>query len=386
MLNALITLSLRNRAAVLVLSLAAALLGAFAFQRLEVDAFPDVTDVMVQVNTIAPGLSPVEIEQQISARVEAAMGGMPGLTLVRSESKYGLSQVTLVFEDGTSVWTARSQVLERMQSVELPPGIAHPEMGPVATGLGEIYHYIITAPRGDVTDARTTHDWIVKPQLQAVPGVAEVNSWGGFEKQFQVIADPAGLIKHGLTLQDLREALEHSNANVGGGAAGASGEILLVHGVGLATTVAEIGAITIRTLDGRPVRVRDVAAVAEGAAPRRGVVTEGGRGEAVLGLGFMLMGENSHVVAARLREKMEQVRKTLPAGTSIRVVYDRTTLVDQVLDTVKKNLFEGALLVVAVLCLFLGRIRAALIVAAAIPLSMLVAFSAMWKLGIAGGT
>ncbi len=384
MLNAIINFSLRNRLAVLIACGAAALLGAAAFQRLSLDAFPDVTDVMVQVNTVAPGLGPVEVEQQISARVESVMSGMPGLKLVRSMSKYGLSQVTLVFEDGTSVWSARSQVLERMQSVELPPGIAHPEMGPVATGLGEIYHYIITAPNGDVADARTTHDWLVKPQLLAVPGVAEVNAWGGFEKQFQVVADPVRLIKHQATLQDLREALERSNLNVGGGAASGPGEILLIHGIGIASTTAEIGGITIRSHDGRPVLVRDVADVLEGAAPRRGVVTANGTGETVLGLGFMLMGENSHVVAARLREKMEEVRRTLPEGTHVRVVYDRTSLVDHVLDTVRRNLVEGALLVIAILFLFLGNFRAALIVAAAIPLSLLFAFPAMLKIGIAG--
>jgi heavy metal efflux system protein len=384
MLNAIINFSLRHRALVLVLCASVALLGAAAFQRLSLDAFPDVTDVMVQVNTVAPGLGPVEVEQQISARVEAVMSGMPGLKLVRSMSKYGLSQVTLVFEDGTNVWSARSQVLERMQSVELPPGIEHPELGPVATGLGEIYHYIVTAPNGDVTDARTTHDWLVKPQLLAVPGVAEVNAWGGFEKQFQVVANPVLLIKHRTTLAELREALERSNLNVGGGAASGPGEILLVHGIGLASTIEEIGGITIRSHDGRPVRVRDVADVAEASAPRRGVVTAGGKGETVLGLGFMLMGENSHEVATRLRERMEEVRKTLPEGTKVHVVYDRTSLVDQVLDTVRRNLVEGALLVIAVLFLFLGNFRAALIVAASIPLSLLCAFPAMWKFGIAG--
>ncbi|KAF0245849.1 MAG: cation [Planctomycetota bacterium] len=384
MLNAVINFSLRHRAMVILLCGSLALLGAAAFQRLSLDAFPDVTDVMVQVNTVAPGLGPVEVEQQISARVEAVMSGMPGLRLVRSMSKYGLSQVTLVFEDGTSVWSARSQILERMQSVELPPGIERPEMGPVATGLGEIYHYIVTAPNGDVTDARTTHDWVIKPQLLAVPGVAEVNAWGGFEMQFQVVADPARLIKHGATLQDLREALERSNLNVGGGASAGSGEILLVHGIGLTSTPDEIGGITLRSHDGRPVRVKDVADVLVGTVQRRGVVTADGTGETVLGLGFMLMGENSHVVASRLRARMAEVQKTLPEGTRVRVVYDRTELVDHVLDTVRRNLVEGAILVVAILFLFLGHFRAALIVAAAIPLSLLFAFPAMLTLGIAG--
>lgn len=384
MLNWLIEASLRNRKLVLVAALLAVVTGTTSMRRLSIDAFPDVTDVMVQVNTVAPALSPIEIEQQISAKVEQAMGGLPNLKLVRSMSKFGLSQVTLVFEDGTDLYFARSQVLERLQSVELPEGIARPTMGPIATGLGEIYHYIITAPGGDLTDARVKHDWVVKPQLLSVPGVAEVNSWGGFEPQFQVVVDPVRLIKHGLTMKDVLETLERSNANVGGGVAKASGEILLIHGIGRATDEAEIGAITIGSQDGRPVRIRDVADVLRGHEIRRGVVTAEGRGEAVLGLGFMLMGQNSHVVAERLKKRMEEVKQSLPPGYSVRVVYDRTELVDFVIATVKKNLFEGALLVIAVLFLFLGHVRAALIVAAAIPLSMLFAFNLMLQAGIAG--
>lgn len=384
MLNWLIDVSLRHRAVVLTLSAILVVSGIFAIERLSIDAYPDVTDVMVQVNTVAPALSPLEVEQQISARIEQQMGGLPHLKLVRSMSKFGLSQITLVFEDGTDLYFARAQVLERLQSVELPEGLERPSMGPVASGLGEIYHFIVTAPGGDLTDSRVIQDWIIKPQLLSVPGVAEVNSWGGYEKQFQVIVDPARLVEHGLTLQDLLEALERSNANVGGGLAHASGEILLVHGIGAVTSVAEIGGITIASRDGRPVRVRDVADIVEGHEVRRGVVTAEGNGEAVLGLGFMLMGENSHVVAGRLKAKMEEVRKSLPKGTQVRVVYDRTELVDFVIATVKKNLFEGAILVVAVLFLFLGHLRAALIVAVAIPLSMLFAFDLMVLSGIAG--
>ncbi len=385
MLNWTIEASLRNRKLVLLLSGLLIVAGAFALRRLSIDAFPDVTDVMVQVNTVAPALNPLEVEQQISAKVEQSMGGLPNLKLIRSMSKFGLSQVTLVFEEGTDLYFARAQILERMQSVELPEGLERPEMGPVATGLGEIYHYIITAPGGDLTETRTLHDWVVKPQLLSVPGVAEVNSWGGFEKQFHVVVDPIRLVKHGLSLDDLIETLERSNANVGGGVAHGSGEVLLIHGVGIVSDTAEIGGITIASQDGRPIRIRDVADVVEGTEIRRGVVTAEGRGEAVLGLGFMLMGQNSHVVAARLKAKMEDVkRKSLPEGTEVRVVYDRTELVDLVIATVRKNLFEGALLVVAILFLFLGHIRAALIVAAVIPLSMLFAFDLMVRAGIAG--
>jgi len=384
MLNWTIEAALRNRKLVLVFSGLLMVTGVLSLRQLSFDAFPDVTDVMVQVNTVASSLSPVEIEQQISARVEQVMGGLPNLKLVRSMSKFGLSQVTLVFEDGTDIYLARAQVLERLQAVELPQGIERPTMGPVATGLGEIYHYLVTAPSGDLTDARILHDWVIKPQMLSVPGVAEVNTWGGFEKQFQIVINPVRLLKHGLTLQDVQEAIERSNINVGGGVATTSGEILLIHGVGLVVTIEEIGGITVESRDGRPIRIRDVAEVREGHEIRRGVVTAEGRGESVLGLGFMLMGENSHEVATRLKERMAEVEESLPDGARVDVVYDRTELVDIVINTVKKNLFEGALLVIAILFLFLGNFRAALIVAVAIPLSMLFAFNLMVQAGIAG--
>ncbi|MCC6741122.1 MAG: efflux RND transporter permease subunit [Planctomycetia bacterium] len=384
MLNFIIDASLRHRFAVIALSAVLAAWGAWSAARLPVDAFPDVTDVMVQVNTVAPGTSPEEMELQVSARIEAAMGGMPGLKLVKSMSKYSLSQVTLVFEDGTDVWKARGQVLERLQGVELPGWGGKPEMGPVATGLGEVFHYVVTARGTDPTAARTHQDWILKPRLQSVPGVAEVNSWGGFERQVQVAVDTARLVKHGLTLNDVLEALERSNLNVAGGVARGSGEDLVIRGVGAAATAEDVGGVAVQTVDGLAVRVRDVADVRDGWKLRTGVVTHQGRGEAVLGLGFMLMGENSRDVTARLRARFEEVKAELPAGTGARVLYDRTELVDKVLRTVRTNLSEGALLVVAVLFLFLGNFRAALIVASAIPLSMLFAASAMVQAGIAG--
>jgi heavy metal efflux system protein len=384
MLNWIIDLSLRHRRVVVALTVVFAALSVFSLQRLSVDAFPDVTDVMVQVNTVAPALSPVEVEQQISAKVEQVMGGMPRLKLVRSMSKFGLSQVTLVFEDGTDVYFARAQVLERLQSVELPEGIERPKLGPIATGLGEIYHYVVTWEGHDLTETKALHDWVIKPQLLSVLGVAEVNAWGGLDLQYQVVVDPLRLIRHDMSLRDVVEALERSNANVGGGVARGSGESLLVLGLGSVTTEAEIGGITIRSDDGRPVRIRDVADVVRGHEVRRGVVTANGRGEVVMGLGFMLIGENSHVVVDRLKQKMASLQKSLPEGVKVEVLYDRTDLVDQVIGTVKRNLFEGALLVVAILFLFLGHLRAALIVAAAIPLSMLFAFNLMVQAGIAG--
>ncbi len=384
MLNWIIEASLRHRKLVLGLSAVVVFVGIQAVRHLPIDAFPDVTDVMVQVNTEAPSLSPLEVEQQITIRVEQTLGALPHLKLMRSMSKFGLSQVVLIFEDGTDVYFARAQVLERIQALELPAGIERPSMGPIATGLGEIYHYLVTTSNGDLTEARIIHDWIIKPQMLSVPGVAEVNSWGGFEKQFQVVVNPVRLLEHGLDMADLMEALERSNANVGGGVAETSGEILLIHGIGLTTTTKKIGAITIETQDGRPVLVRDVATVVEGHKIRRGVVTADGRGEAMLGLGFMLMGENTHDVAQRMKTRMAKVKKTLPEGTQVDVVYDRTDLVDVVIQTVERNLFEGALLVVAILFVFLGNFRAALIVALAIPLSMLFAVNLMVQAGIAG--
>lgn len=384
MLNAIIRFSLANRGLVLVLSALLAATGMLSMRSLSIDAFPDTTDVMVQINTVAPALGPVEVEQQITARIEQALGGLPSLRLTRSLSKFGLSQVTVVFEDGTDLYFARQQVMERVAAIKLPGRIPRPTLGPVATGLGEIFHYVVTAPGGDLADARTLHDWVVKPVLLSVPGVAEVNSWGGLERRFEVVVDPVRLIKHGLTLSDVTAALERSNVNVGGGVARTSGEILLVHGRGILRTVEEIGRVAIQATDGRSILVRDVADVVEGHEIRRGVVTYQGRGEAVLGLGFLLMGENSREVAGRLRERLAELRRVHPVGSRVEVVYDRSELVELVLRTVRKNLFEGALLVIAVLFLFLGHFRAAAIVALAIPLSMLFAFNLMLRAGIAG--
>ena len=384
MLNALITWSLGHRFLVIVLSFGLVLTGGYALTQLPVDAFPDTTPVQVQINTVAPTLSPVEVEQQITFPVEQAISGLKGLVEVRSISKFGLSQVTVIFDDDTGIYLARQLVMERLTTVELPKGLARPMMGPVATGLGEVYHYLVTSNTRSLSELRTIQDWIIKPQLRSVPGVAEVNSWGGHERHYQVVVDPAKLMKHDLTLLDLFEALRRNNANVGGGTITRSGEQLLVHGVGLVTTLEEIGNIVITAKDGVPIYVSNLGEVIDGHEIRRGAVTHGGQGEAVLGLGFMLMGENSREITERLKERMQQIKKTLPPDVDVTTVYDRTELVDHVLHTVRTNLFEGALLVVVVLFLFLGNFRAGLIVALAIPLSMLFAGSLMLRAGIAG--
>jgi len=384
MLNAIITWSLNHRFLVIALTLVMVAGGINALLRLPVDAFPDTTPVQVQINTTAPALSPLEIEQQITFPVEQSIAGLPDLDEVRSISKFGLSQVTVTFDDGTDIYFARQLVMERIQTVELPSGISRPEMGPVATGLGEIYHYVVTSPNHTLQELTTLHDWVIKPRLRSVPGIAEVNTWGGERKQYHVLADPARLVKYDFTLDDVLQALGTNNLNVGGGYIVQAGELHLVQGVSLTTNLEQIGNIVISAHDGVPIRIRDVGEVREGHEIRRGATTANGTGEVVLGLGFMLMGENSHEVTTLLRERMAEIQKTLPEGVTVTPVYERTELVDQVLETVKENLLEGAILVVAVLFVFLGNLRAGLIVAAVIPLSMLFAAQGMMRFGIAG--
>jgi cobalt-zinc-cadmium resistance protein CzcA len=384
MLAKIIELSLRHRLVVVLCWTGIALAGVAAMRRLPIDAFPDTTPVQVQINTVAPALSPLEIERQATALVEQAIGGLPGLAEVRSLSRFGLSQVTVTFEDGTDIWLARQVVAERIAAIEPRPGIERPAMGPVATGLGEVFHYLVRGEEATLSELRTAHDWIVRPQLRSVPGVAEVNAWGGEERQFQVVVDPHELHKRGLSLAELVEAIERNNANVGGGTIDGAGESALVQGIGLVARPEDIEGIVVGAEEGVPLRVRDVARVVDGHGIRRGAVTADGRGETVLGLGFLLMGENSHDVTRALSARLVEVAKSLPPGIRVEPVYERTELVDHVLRTVRINLFEGALLVIAVLFAFLGNLRAGLIVAAAIPLSMLFAFDLMTRAGIAG--
>ena len=383
MFDAIIGWSLRNRLIVLVLSALLMAAGLLALARLPIDAFPDTTPVQVQINTNAPSLNPVEIEHQISFPVEQAIGGLPGLIEVRSISKFGLSQVVAIFEDSVDVYFARQLIGERLQSVELPEGLERPEMGPVATGLGEVLHYALHSETATLTELTTLHDWVLRPQLLTVPGVAEVNTWGGRKRQYHVVVEPMRLLEHGLTLGDVVQALRDNNENVGGGVISAAGEMHLVHGIGLARSIPELEGIVVAEHGGIPVRIRDVAAVREGHQIRRGGVTANGKGEIVLGLGFMLMGENSHEVTSRLRDRLKEASKSLPDHVRVEVLYDRTELVDRVIGTVRRNLLEGALLVIAVLFVFLGSLRAGLIVALAIPLAMLFSFNAMLQFGIA---
>ncbi len=384
MLNALIDLSLRHRGIVLIATAVLVVAGAVSFGQLPMDAYPDTTPVQVSVNTVAPALSPLEVERQITFPLEQAIGGLPGLEEVRSISKFGFAQITAIFEDGTDVYLARQVVGERIQSVELPDGVDRPAMGPVSTGLGEVFQYIVRSEELSAQELRTLHHWVVRPQMMQVAGVAEINTWGGYEKQFHVVFDPDLLIKHELTLDDVATALRRNNANVGGGIVNRGGEARIVQGVALAEGVADLENIVVAARDGVPIHIRDVARVEEGHEIRRGAATAEGSGEAVLGLGFMLAGENSRELTAALETRLAEVQASLPEEVVLEPVYSRTELVDKVLRTVRNNLLEGALLVIAILFVFLGNFRAGLIVALAIPLSMLFAFNAMLRFGIAG--
>ena len=387
MLEKLLQFSIRHRWFVLLATLGLAALGVFNFQRLPIDAVPDITNVQVQINTEAPGYSPLEAEQRVTFTVETAMAGLPRLDYTRSLSRYGLSQVTVVFKDGTDIYFARQLIAERLQSLrtQLPAGL-DPTMGPVSTGLGEIFMFTVEPefattrkPDGTAytpTDLRELQDWVVRPQLRNLKGVTEVNTIGGFVKQFHVTPHPDRLIAHGLTLRDLMEALARNNTNVGAGYIERAGEQYLIRVPGQVTNLTEIGALVVAQRSGQPIRVRDVAEVILGEELRTGAATENGR-EVVLGTVFMLIGENSREVSTRVAQKLVDVNRSLPPGVVATAVYDRTNLVDRTIATVRSNLVEGAMLVIVILFLFLGNFRAALITAAVIPLSMLFTITGM---------
>ncbi len=386
MLEHTLRLAIQHRWLVLILTLALVALGAWNFTRLPIDAVPDITNVQVQINTEAPGYSPLESEQRVTYPVETALAGLPQLEYTRSISRYGLSQVTVVFKDGTDIYFARQLVAERLQNVrqQLPVGI-EPQMGPVATGLGEIFMYTLETEPGALnsegkpwtpTDLRTLQDWVVRPQLRNLEGVTEVNTIGGYVKQFHITPIPAKLVAYGLTLRDVVDGVARGNANVGAGYIERAGQQYLIRAPGQVANMKDLREVVIARRNGLPIRVAEVAEVVEGAELRTGAATQDGR-EVVLGTVFMLVGENSRAVAQRTASKLEQVNRSLPDGVTARTVYDRTALVDRTIATVRKNLMEGALLVIAVLFLLLGNIRAALITAAVIPLAMLMTITGM---------
>lgn len=390
MINALIRFSVSQR--LLVLLMVGILIGAgvYSLRSLPIDAVPDVTNVQVQVLTAAPSLAPLEVERQITFPVEVAMSGLPRIDEIRSVSKFGLSAVTVVFEEGVDIYFARQLILERLSAAreQIPENIGSPEMGPISTGLGEIYQYELTGAPGSGYDAmalRTVQDWIVRRQLMGVPGVAEVNSFGGFAKQYQVKLDPARLQAYGLSLRNVLEAIVRNNANVGGAYIERGSEQYLLRGIGLVESAEDIANIVVKTAaEGVPVFVRDVGQVVTGAAVRQGAVTADAKGEVVVGIAMMLKGENSRTVAERVKERVEQIRKTLPKGVELIPFYDRTDLVDRTINTVIKNLIEGAILVIIVLILLLGNWRGAMLVASIIPLSMLFAAILMRVFNVSG--
>ncbi len=386
MLERIIRYSVAHRWLVLSLVLGSAALGVWSYSRLPIDAVPDITNVQVQVNTAAPGYSPLEAEQRITYPIETALAGLPRLQYTRSLSRYGLSQITVVFEDGTDIYFARQQVAERLQEArsQLPEGL-DPSMGPIATGLGEIFLYTVEAAPGarkpDGTawtsfDLRTLQDWVIRPQLRSLKGVTEVNTHGGHVRQVHVLPDPARLIAFDLTFGDLIRAIERNNANAGAGYIERHGEQLLIRVPGQIQDEDALRKVVVAMREGVPLQLGEVARVAEGSELRTGAATRDGS-EVVMGTVFMLVGENSREVAQRAGDRLREIDGSLPEGVSARPVYDRTTLVDQSIDTVTRNLVEGALLVIVVLFLLLGNIRAALITAAVIPLTMLLTITGM---------
>jgi len=393
MLEKILQFSICHRWFILMASLAVAALGAYNYKNLPIDAVPDITNVQVQINTEAPGYSPLETEQRITYIVETALGGLPLMDYTRSVSRYGLSQVTVVFKDGTDKFFARQLVAERLQEVKgkLPPEIS-PSMGPIATGLGEIFMFTVKPEPGaknpdgspvTPTDLRTIQDWVIKPQLRNVPGVVEVNTIGGYQKEFHVTPDPKLMLTYNLGMDEIMESLEKNNSNVGAGFIERNGEQYLIRTPGQLQDLDAIRSIVVATRGNLPITLGQIAEVKLGEELRTGAATADGE-EVVLATVLMLAGENSRVVSKRVAERLEEINRTLPDGIVAHSVYDRTTLVDATIETVKKNLFEGAVLVIAVLLLLLGNVRAAIITAMVIPLSMLFTITGMTGTKISG--
>jgi cobalt-zinc-cadmium resistance protein CzcA len=366
-------------------------MGIFSYQKLPIDAVPDITNVQVQINTQAPGYSPLEVEQRITFVVETALAGLPDLSYTRSLSRYGLSQVTAVFDEGTDLYFARNLINTRLGAIksQLPQEL-EPEMGPIATGLGEIYMYTLRAEQSamqengkpyDVMALREIHDWIVKPQLALVKGITEVNAIGGYVKQYHVNPDPQKMLNFDISLSDIHSALTRNNANQGAGFVERNGQQVLVRSQGQLQTLSDIESVVIKRINTVPVAVKDIGSVAIGKELRTGAATQEGE-ETVLGTAMMLVGENSRAVAQSVAQKVIDIQSSLPDGILIETVYDRTQLVDKAIDTVQKNLVEGALLVIVILFILLGNIRAALITAAVIPLAMLATITGMVNTGV----
>jgi cobalt-zinc-cadmium resistance protein CzcA len=391
MLDKILKFSIENAWIIFLGCLALIGIGVYNYQRLPIDAVPDITNVQVQINTEAPGFSPLEVEQRITFPIETVMSGLPHLDYTRSLSKYGLSQVTVAFKDGTDIYFARPLISEKLQEIKnkIPNGLT-PVMGPIATGLGEIFMYVVKdasstnePSKYSSTDLRTIQDWIIRPQLKGTPGVVDVNSIGGFKKQFHVTPYPERLVAYGLHLIDIVDALQNNNSNIGAGYVEQNGEQYLIRSVAQVKNLEDIENIVVKSHEGIPVYIKNVADVILGEELRTGAATSNGE-EVVLGTVFMLMGENSRSVSHSVAEKIKEINETLPKGVIAKPVYDRTVLVDATIETVKNNLLEGAILVIVILFLLLGNIRAALLTALVIPLSMLFAITGMVESSISG--
>ncbi|VAW93036.1 Cobalt-zinc-cadmium resistance protein CzcA; Cation efflux system protein CusA [hydrothermal vent metagenome] len=391
MIESILRLSIARRWLMLSMALVIIVIGMWSYQKLPIDAVPDITNVQVQINTKAAGYSPLETEQRITFPVETALAGIPNLASTRSISRYGLSQVTVIFEEGTDLYFARNLINERLSVIKskLPSGL-EPVMGPISTGLGEIFMYTIEALPGatqadgsvyDATALREIQDWIIKPQLALVSGVTEINTIGGYDKQYHVTPKPQQMLRFEITFNAISIALKNNNSNRGAGYIERNGEQLLVRSPGQLQTIHDIEQVVIKNLNGVPIKISDVADVAIGKQLRTGAASRDGK-ETVLGSAMMLVGENSRAVSRAVAEKLEQIKLSMPDGIKLEAVYDRTTLVDKAIATVQKNLIEGALLVIVVLLFLLGNFRAALITAAVIPLAMLATISGMVQSGV----
>ncbi len=383
MLDSILRFALRQRLLVLIATAILIAVGLWAMKRLPVDAFPDVTNVQIQILTQAPGMAPTEVEKLVTFPIETTMAGLPRLDQVRSLSKIGLSVITVAFQDGVDIYFARQQVFERLQQAKesLPEGI-EPQMGPITTGLGEIFQYILEGEGRDLTELRAIQDWIIRPLLRTVPGVADINSFGGKVKQYEVVIDPDKLRSLDLTIRDVFEAVESNNVTAGAGYIEHRDEQYMVRGLGLAKSISDLSAIVIASRGGTPIHVHDVADVRIGSEPRQGATTYDGKGEAVAGIVMMLKGASGKEVVSAVKGKVEAIEKSLPEGVKLVPYYDRTALVEKVIETVRTNLLEGGLLVILVLFYFLGNFRGALIVAVVIPLSMLFSFLGMKWVGL----
>ena len=386
MLEYIIQFSIQRRGLIMAAVIALCGLGLWNFTKLPIDAVPDITNVQVMINTEAPGYTPLEVEQRVTFPIETAMAGLPNLQFTRSVSRYGLSQVTIIFTDDTDIYFARQLVSERLSGAKSNlPRLLEPELGPIATGLGEIFMFTVDAEPGALnadgseitpTDLRSVHDWIIRPQLLRVPGVVEVNPIGGYKREILVAIDPEKLLSFHVTQADVVSAIQNNNQNRGVGFVEHNGSQWLLRVPGQREKIEELGDLVIRSDDGIPVRIKDVASIEEGKELRTGAATQNGR-EVVMSTVFMLVGENSRTVAKAVAEKLEEIKQGLPTGISATAVYDRTNLVDKTLKTVQANLVEGALLVIIILFFLLGNIRAALLTAAVIPIAMLMTITGM---------